>query len=85
MTPSNLCRILTAATLLAAISAPTYHGTAVAADPQNSNKGGEVRGTTRADDRAGPHGDQGRDRAETNQSKTKKGKSIATGNSSKSK
>ena len=83
MTPSKLCRIVAAATLLVAFSA-TAHA-AAAADPKNSNKGGEVRGAARADDRAGAHGDQGRDRAEANHSKAKKGKSnaAAAGTSSK--
>jgi hypothetical protein len=41
------------------------------AAPTTSNAGGDVRGTARADERAGDHGDQGRDRAEANKTKTK--------------
>ncbi|MBI3515737.1 MAG: hypothetical protein HY060_17010 [Proteobacteria bacterium] len=77
MTPSKTCRILAAATCLAAFSPPLYNGTAAAADPATSNKGGEVRGTARADERAGARGDQGRDRAEANKTKANKGKSTA--------
>jgi len=71
---STLCRVLGAATLLAGLAAPAWHGAATAADPATSNKGGEVRGTARADERAGEHGDQGRDRAEANKTKAKPGK-----------
>ena len=71
MTASKLCRTLAAAALLAAFGAPGFSGGAVAAGPSESNKGGEVRGTARADERAGTHGDQGRDRAEMNKAKDK--------------
>jgi hypothetical protein len=68
---SRLCRIAAATALLAGFSASGFLGTAYGAPP-SSNKGGEVRGTARADERAGDHGDQGRDRAEANKTKAKK-------------
>jgi hypothetical protein len=39
---------------------------------RRSNKGGELRGLDRADAAAGNHGDQGRDKAEANQSRNRK-------------
>jgi hypothetical protein len=71
MTRSRLCQTLIAAAFLAGFSAPIYSHTAIAADRATSNKGGDVRGTARADARAGTHGDQGRDRAQANQTKAK--------------
>jgi hypothetical protein len=68
-------RNLALAGLLAGVCAPGVTTQASAAGnhpaPATSNKGGDVRGTARADERAGDHGDQGRDRAEANQTKTK--------------
>jgi len=69
-------RLLSAATLVAGLSAPALHDAAAA--PDTSNKGGDVRGTARADDRAGAHGDQGRDRAQANKTKAKTGKAATT-------
>jgi hypothetical protein len=62
---------LIAAAFLAGFSAPIYSHPATAADRATSNKGGDVRGTARADVRAGAHGDQGRDRAEANKTRVK--------------
>ena len=75
MTRSRLFRRLVLAGLVAGLAAPGLATPAAAAGnhpaPATSNKGGEVRGTTRADERAGDRGDQGRDRAEANKTKTK--------------
>jgi hypothetical protein len=78
---SKLCQVLSAAMLLAGLSVPVWHA-AAAAGPATSNKGGQVRGTARADERAGDHGDQGRDRAEANKTKAKTG-TASTGKPSK--
>ena len=66
MNRSNLFRTLVAAAMTTAFASSTLAVAAYAADPSESNKGGAVRGTARADERAGAHGDQGRDRAEAN-------------------
>ena len=71
MTALTLRRTVVAMAVLAAVAGLAIQGTARAAGPAESNKGGEVRGTTRADERAGVHGDQGRDRAQANKTKAK--------------
>ena len=76
MRRSQLYRSLALAGLLAGMLGPALSGAAAAADPATSNKGGAVRGTASADSRAGTHGDQGRDRAQTN--KATKGKSVGS-------
>ena len=73
MTEPKLRRTAVAMAVLGAIALSGVPGVSSAAGPAESNKGGAVRGTTRADDRAGAHGDQGRDRAEANKTKAKKG------------
>ena len=81
MTHARLFRYLALAGLVAGLGVPGLATPAAAAGnhpaaanhpaPATSNKGGDVRGTARADERAGDHGDQGRDRAEANKTKTK--------------
>ena len=74
MTEPKLRRTAVAMAVLGAIALSGVPGVSSAAGPAESNKGGAVRGTTRADDRAGVHGDQGRDRAEANKAEANKTK-----------
>jgi hypothetical protein len=89
MIASKLRRTMLAMAVFAAAAAPTIAGVAAnaagPADGNKGNKGGEVRGTTRADERAGVHGDQGRDRAEENKAKAKKGTTTSSTRSNGSK
>jgi hypothetical protein len=71
----NTRRILTnlfAVTIALAISTTTFAQTTPPSPgaPEQSNKGGALRGLDRADQVAGEHGQQGRDRARAAQERT---------------